>query len=339
MLLAFTAAWRTVTREKKKVWVGRMRNLWMSVVIGGFAATAILLPHDADAAGKRRARPSLNSAGFVKTRVAPQSLLTESDIAGNLALRSQAAMIVERDSGQILFAKNSAAVQPIASITKLMTAMVAIDSQAALEEPVRIETEDMDSLRGTRSRLRVGEVLRRSDLLRLALMASENSAAAALARANPAGLSAFIAAMNRKASELGMLDTRFADSTGLSSGNVSTAKDLVKMVETASNYALIREFSTTPSVMLTQLDTGREVEFRNTNMLVREDEWDISLSKTGYINASGQCLVMNATILGRPTVIVLLDSSGRLSRIHDAVRVKKWLEGNQRVLLSPRYES
>jgi serine-type D-Ala-D-Ala endopeptidase (penicillin-binding protein 7) len=296
----------------------------------------------AHAASKKTIRPvalSSNKAGrLAKTSVDARRFDMTPRVDQNeaLNLRSQSALVLDRESAEVLYSKNTDAVQPIASITKLMTAITVIDTHVDLDEPIKIDMEDMDFLRGTRSRLRVGEVLRRSDLLRLALMASENRAAAALARSHPGGVVDFVTLMNKKAQQLGLKDTRFSDATGLSSANVSTARDLAKLVAAGAAYPLIREYSTTPSLLLTQLDTGHEIEFRNTNLLVRSADWTINVSKTGYINESGQCLVMDAVIDGRALVIVLLDSSGRLSRIGDANRVKKWLETNQRVLSSPR---
>jgi D-alanyl-D-alanine endopeptidase (penicillin-binding protein 7) len=246
---------------------------------------------------------------------------------GNLKLRSAAALVVSQDQGQLLYAKNTDAVMPIASITKLMTAMVVLDSGLPLDEEVTIDQADVDVLKGTRSRLKVGVVLTRRELLKLALMASENRAAAALARANPGGLPVFVQAMNQKARDLGMRDTRFLDSTGLNPGNVSTAHDLAMMVYAGYQYPLIREFTTSESHRIAFSDRRkRTVAFRNSNGLVRSHHWEIGLSKTGYINEAGRCLVMQATIAAKPVIIVLLDSWGKLSRIADANRIKRWVE-------------
>jgi D-alanyl-D-alanine endopeptidase (penicillin-binding protein 7) len=217
---------------------------------------------------------------------------------------------------------------PIASITKLMTAMVVLDSGLPLDELVAIEPADVDTLKGTRSRLNIGMILSRRELLKLALMASENRAAAALARSYPGGMQAFIPAMNQKAQELGMRDTRFLDATGLNPGNVSTAQDLAMMVNAGYQYALIREFTTSDSHRIALTDRRhRVVAFRNSNGLVRSGHWEIGLSKTGYISEAGRCLVMQATIAAKPVIIVLLDSWGKLSRIADANRIKHWVEG------------
>jgi D-alanyl-D-alanine endopeptidase (penicillin-binding protein 7) len=256
----------------------------------------------------------------------------DSDVAARqreLKLRSAAALVLELGDGQLLYAKNTDAVMPIASITKLMTAIVVLDSGLPLDEPVNIEAADVDTLKGTRSRLKVGMTLNRYELLKLALMASENRAAAALARSFPGGIRAFVPAMNQKARDLGMQDTRFLDATGLNPGNVSTAQDLAIMVNAGYQYPLIREFTTSDShrIALSGRRYHRVVAFRNSNGLVRSRQWDIGLSKTGYISEAGRCLVMQATIAAKPVIIVLLDSWGKLSRVGDANRIKRWVEG------------
>ena len=240
-------------------------------------------------------------------------------------LHSEIALIYDQRTRHPLYAKNSDATAPIASITKLMTAMVVLDAQLPLDEEICIDVADIDTVKGTHSRLRIGMTLSRSELLKLALMASENRAASALARSYPGGYNAAIAAMNAKARELGMHDTRFLDPTGLSSNNVSTAYDLVKMVAAARDYALIHQYTTAASHSVDGW-RGREMRFVNTNPLVRNASWDIGVSKTGYISEAGRCLVMEATINRRPVIIVLLDSWGKFTRVGDANRVKKWIE-------------
>ena len=242
-----------------------------------------------------------------------------------LALKSAAVFVLDPSDGRVVYSKNITAVQPIASITKLMTAMVVLDGQLELGEFVEISQEDVDALKHTRSRLQVGTLLTRDDLLRLALMASENRAAAALGRAYPGGTGAFIRAMNRKANELDMTSTRFVDSTGLSSENVSTAEDLAKMVTAAYRYPLIQQYTTLTDHAVA-LNRGRLLSYHNSNGLVPDVQWQINVSKTGYISEAGRCLVMQARISEKPFVIVLLDSWGRYTRIADANRVKKWLE-------------
>ena len=244
--------------------------------------------------------------------------------AGAPELKSSAALVVDQ-SGRALFAKNVDHVVPIASITKLMTAMVVMDAGLPLTERIVISENDKDLLKGTRSRLHIGTALTRRELLQLALMASENRAAEALSRVYPGGTKAFVAAMNQKAVELGMWRTRFVDGTGLSSDNVSTAHDLTKMVAAAYHYPLIREF-TTDSGTTVQVGNGRTMSYNNSNRLVKSHEWQIGLSKTGYISEAGRCLVMQAKIAGKPVIIVLLDSWGKMTRIGDANRIKRWME-------------
>ena len=242
-----------------------------------------------------------------------------------LSLHSSAALVLDQDTGRVLYGKNATNIAPIASITKLMTAMVVLDANLDPEEPIAITEDDVDWLRGSRSRLKPGTVLTRDEMLRLALMASENRAASALGRAYPGGKAAFIAAMNQKAQVLGMAGTRYADSTGLSSTNVSTAEDLATLVRAAHLYPKIREYSTATNFSVNL--GGRTSEFHNTNRLVSNPTWDIGVSKTGFINEAGRCLVMQAAFAGRNVVIVLLDSWGKLSRIGDATRIRHWLEG------------
>ncbi|BCZ77421.1 peptidase [Paraburkholderia terrae] len=248
-----------------------------------------------------------------------------------LMLRSSVAYVVDQNTSESLFDKNSRAVVPIASITKLMTAMVVLDSKAAMTEQVEVTDEDRDYEKNTGSRLSVGSVLSREDMLHIALMASENRAAAALSRYFPGGRPAFMAAMNAKAKSLGMTDTHFENPTGLTSQNVSSARDLVKMVNAAYQYPMIRRFSTDRSY---EVYTGkRTIAYNSTNALVRNPTWDIGLQKTGFINEAGECLVMQATIHDRPMIMVLLDSSGKYSRFADAQRLRTWLDngGEQRI--------
>nr|WP_175800931.1 D-alanyl-D-alanine endopeptidase [Burkholderia anthina] len=247
------------------------------------------------------------------------------DTPDALALRSSVAYVVDQNTGEPLFDKNSHAVVPIASISKLMTSMVVLDSKAPMNEQIEVTDEDRDYEKNTGSRLSVGSILSREDMLHIALMASENRAAAALSRYYPGGRPAFIAAMNAKAKALGMNDTHFENSTGLSSSNVSSARDLVKMVNAAYQYPMIRQFSTDRTY---DVNTGkRNLVYNSTNALIRGNgSWDIGLQKTGFINEAGECLVMQATIHGRPMVMVLLDSFGKYSRFADAARLRNWLD-------------
>jgi D-alanyl-D-alanine endopeptidase (penicillin-binding protein 7) len=245
----------------------------------------------------------------------------------NLSVRSAAALVIDLEQGQPVYEKNPGSVMPIASITKLMTAMVVLDAQLPLDQPITITDDDLDAMKGTRSRLPVGAVLTRRELLRLALMASENSAAAALGRSYPGGTPAFVAAMNRKAREVGTRSTYYVEPTGLSSSNVSTARDLGQIVRASYRYELIRDYSTTESYEV-EIADGRERLFHNTNGLVRSGEWDIGVQKTGYISEAGRCLVMQVTIAAKPYIIVLLDAVGRYTRIADANRIKRWIEAH-----------
>jgi D-alanyl-D-alanine endopeptidase (penicillin-binding protein 7) len=246
------------------------------------------------------------------------------DTPDALMLRSSVAYVIDQNTGESLFDKNSRAVVPIASITKLMTSMVVLDSKEPMTDQIEVTDEDRDYEKNTGSRLSVGSVLSREDMLHIALMASENRAAAALSRYFPGGRPAFLAAMNAKARQLGMTDTHFENPTGLTSQNVSSARDLVKMVNAAYQYPLIRKFSTDHSY---EVYTGkRSLAYNSTNALVRNPTWDIGLQKTGFINEAGECLVMQATIHGRPMIIVLLDSSGKYSRFADATRLRTWLD-------------
>lgn len=259
---------------------------------------------------------------------AKQSARIEAANRSEPALASTTALVLDARTGQTLYAKNADEAAPIASITKLMTAMVVIDAKLPLDEAVQLASEDIDTIKGSKSRLPIGTHFRRDDLIRLALMASDNRAALALGRAYPGGTTAFVQAMNAKATAIGLQHTRFVDAAGLSPGNVASATDLGKLVAAASEYELIREYSTTPSADVTLPNSGRKVGFVNTNALVRSSDWNIGLSKTGYISEAGKCLVMMARISNQPVVIVLLDSWGRLTRIGDANRIRKWLEKN-----------
>lgn len=247
-----------------------------------------------------------------------------------LTLQSGVAMIVDDREGIMLYGRDIERRRPIASLTKLMTALVILESGLPLDEPIAITHEDRDRLRGTRSRLSFGAVFTRHDLLRAALGASDNRAAAALGRTYPGGDEAMFRAMNEKAQKLGMTQTRFADASGLDNGNVSTANDLVRLVNETRKHQLFQTMTTTPTFRITDQKSGRQVAFRNTNRLVHRDSWDIGLSKTGYTAAAGNCLIMQATIAERPLTIVLLNSWGKLSRYGDARRIQQWLQKAER---------
>ncbi len=240
-----------------------------------------------------------------------------------LELKSSVALVMDQQTNEVLLSKNSDAVLPIASITKLMTAVVVTAAQLPMNETLTITQEDVDTEKGSRSRLRVGTQLTREEMLHLALMSSENRAAHALGRNYPGGLSAFVEAMNAKAALLGMGDTHYVEPTGLSSKNQSSAKDLATLVKAAYEHPIIRELSTSPEY---SVEVGnRELQFRTTNALVRNPSWDIGLQKTGYISEAGRCLVMQAKLAGRQLIMVFLDSAGKYSRLGDAERVRRWL--------------
>jgi D-alanyl-D-alanine endopeptidase (penicillin-binding protein 7) len=239
-------------------------------------------------------------------------------------VRSHSALVVRTDTGEVLYSKNADQAVPIASITKLMTAMVVIDAGQPLDEQLQITNAELDRLRGTSSRLAVGTRLSRRQALLLALMSSENRAAAALLRTYPGGKAAGVTAMNRKARALGMTHSHFVEATGLSGDNRSTPGDLVRLVQAASGYPLIRDYSTREefTIMVGRYPT----RYRNTNPLVRNPAWDIDITKTGYLNEAGRCLVMKARITDTPVVMVLMNSWGTLTRVGDANRVRRWLE-------------
>ena len=241
-----------------------------------------------------------------------------------IALRSSSALVQDAGTGEVVFGKNADAVVPIASITKLMTAMVILDSGLDLEEKVVLSREDAVGMKGSRSRLRTGLSISRGDLLLLALMSSENRAAAALGHSYPGGLEVFVDAMNAKAAVIEMNESRFVEPTGLSPANVSTASDLAKLVRAAHEYPLIREYSTKDRATIRA--SKRPLAYGNTNGLVRSKYWEIELSKTGYISEAGRCLVMHVRLAEKDLIVVLLDSWGKQSRIGDANRIKKWLE-------------
>jgi len=270
-----------------------------------------------------------DSLGFAKSSKSPANHRRYASqdiqrISKMPVLYSSCALIEDQQTSAFLVQKNATAVVPIASITKLMTAMVILDTRLDLQESLVITRDDMDMLRHSRSRLSVGTRLTRQEALLLALMASENRAAHALSRVYPGGTIAFIGAMNTKARSLGLLHTRFTDPAGLSSGNVSSALDLAKMTNAACQYPLIRDFSTREEI---KIKSGRRcLSFSNTNRLIRSSRWQIGLSKTGFIDESGRCLVMQASVAQRPVVIVLLDAQGTLTRFGDANRIKKWME-------------
>ena len=240
-----------------------------------------------------------------------------------LDLKSSVALVIDQDTNEVLFSKNPNAVLPIASITKLMTALVVIEAGLPLDETLVVDQDDVSATVGSSSRLRVGTQLSRGEMLHLALMSSENRAAHVLGRTYPGGIRTFMAAMNTKAQTLGMRGTRYVEPTGLSPDNQSTAEDLTRLVRAAAAHPIIRDLSTSPEASVPV--GSRQMQFRNTNGLVRNPEWEIGLQKTGYISAAGRCLVMQTQLAGRKLIMVLLDSAGKYSRMGDAERIRKWL--------------
>jgi serine-type D-Ala-D-Ala endopeptidase (penicillin-binding protein 7) len=243
-----------------------------------------------------------------------------------LSLKSNVALVIDQDANRVLYEKNTHAVLPIASITKVMTSLVVMDAKLPLDEILTITDEDVDYQKNTSSRLKLGQRLTRQEMLLLALMSSENRAASALGRYYPGGKSAFVAAMNRKAKELGMNDSRFVDSNGLSSHNVSSAYDLGRLVFAAAQNSLIRSFSTSLNYNIVG-PNGNILDYKNTNRLVKQGNWEILMQKTGYISEAGKCLVLQAKVMGRSVIIVLLDAAASAGRFNDALRIKAWLEG------------
>ena len=278
-----------------------------------------------DAHGGRRVvvRQGVNLVHFEAARPSFGQIYGLHNTADSLELKSSVALVVDQDTNEVLFSKNSLAVLPIASLTKLMTAVVVTEARLPLNETLTVSDADIDTEKGSRSRLKVGTQLTREEMLHLALMSSENRAAHVLGRYYPGGIDAFVAAMNRKAHDLGMNDTHYVEPTGLSSLNQSSARDLATLVNAAHQHQIIRELSTSPEY---QVEVGnRPLQFRNTNGLVRSPSWDIGLQKTGYITEAGRCLVMQARMAGRKLIMVFLDSAGKYSRIGDAERVRRWV--------------
>jgi len=321
--------------------------------MGLVVAATLVLPTAADAATRKKARATASHAVAKSThgarvargavvvrngrrvkqiatvmRVEPASpsfgqLAGLHKTADSLDLKSSVALVLDSDTNEVLFSKNPQAVLPIASLTKLMTALVVTEAKQPLNEQITVSDDDIDTEKNSRSRLRVGTTLSREEMLHLALMSSENRAAHALGRSYPGGLDAFVAAMNQKAHELGMHDTHYVEPTGLSSRNQSSARDLATLVQAAQEQPMIREFSTSPEF---EVEVGnRPTQFRTTNALVRSPAWDIVLQKTGYITEAGRCLVMQAKMAGRRLTMVFLDSAGKYSRIGDAERVRRWV--------------
>jgi D-alanyl-D-alanine endopeptidase (penicillin-binding protein 7) len=320
-----------------------LKRLLHTVALSALVFALMPATH-ADAAQKRVAKKAAHSSAAKATRVSKSfSASRRASIVrlapprpsfGHLAglqsaddpldLKSSVALVIDQDTREVLFRKNDNAVLPIASLTKLMTGMIVSEAKLSMDDMITITQDDVDTEKGSSSRLKVGTTLTRGELMHLSLMSSENRAAHALGRTYPGGMSAFVEAMNAKARLLGMKDTRYVEPTGLSSRNQSSANDLANLVAAASSDPLLRQLSTSPGH---EVDIGNKtLKYNNTNRLVHNPEWDIGLQKTGYISEAGQCLVMQAKVAGRKLIMVFLDSAGKLSRLGDAERVRRWVE-------------
>jgi D-alanyl-D-alanine endopeptidase (penicillin-binding protein 7) len=330
-----------------KTW-GTSLIMRVGVWAAGLAASVCVLTAPAFAASGALALPVVKAKGTAivgstlvparrKVRVAErpsaaqkQGLRSAEDA---LALKSSAALVLDQDTDEVLFSKNADAVLPIASITKLMTAIVVLDAAQPMDESIKVSKVALDTPKNNRSRLQVGTTLTRGELMHLALMSSENRAAYSIGAAYPGGLPALVEAMNHKAVELGMSDSHFVEPTGLSSDNRSSAQDLALLVRAAYQHPVLREYSTATEASVA---VGRRtVQFHNTNSLVRNPTWEIGLQKTGYISEAGRCLVMQAQFAGRKLILVLLDSAGRYSRVGDAERIRRWLDAMPSTPLTP----
>jgi D-alanyl-D-alanine endopeptidase (penicillin-binding protein 7) len=305
---------------------------FMSVSIYAADGDTVRKPANAAKAAQQAVKPApkarkVAKAKQVDTRPSYGRTAGLHQSADALDLRSSVALVIDQDTHEVLLRKNDQAVLPIASLTKLMTGLVISDANLSHSEMIAITQEDVDTEKGSSSRLAVGSVLSRGDLLHLALMSSENRAAHALGRTYPGGLPTFVKAMNDRARGLGMASTNYVEPTGLSSRNQSSATDLAVLVGAAYNVPLLRELSTSPG---REVAVGRRtLQYNTTNRLVKSPNWDIGLQKTGYISEAGQCLVMQTKVSGRKLIMVFLDSAGKLSRIADAERVRRWVETNQ----------
>lgn len=280
---------------------------------------------------KRNTTSRQQQASTRKKAVTPPAQMVQSNSANDpstnkLNLLSSSVVIYDTKNGEVLFEKQANEVRPIASLTKLMTAMVVLDAKLSMSEVLTVTDKDVDRLRHSRSKLPVGSALTRKDMLLLSLAASENRAASSLAHNYPGGFTAFVAAMNAKSRALNLNNTRFVESTGLDDRNVSTASDLVKLIVAANKYPVIREMSTTGTDYVMEQRRHHKIGFMNTNALVRNKGWDVNVSKTGYIIPAGYCLVMHTVINNRSLAVILLNSQGKHSKFGDANRIKKWLQ-------------
>lgn len=275
----------------------------------------------------------LTSASYAAETYISAKEIREHARPATLSLRSHIALVFDSRDNEVIFSRNADDIVPVASISKLMTAMVILDANLDMDEAITISKEDKDRIRYSRSRLKKGMIFSRRDLLNIALAASENRAASALARTYPGGSRAFVEAMNNKAQKLGLLKTHFDDAAGLGNENVSTAQELMQIVQAASDYPEIRQYTTQTRESITDLKKNREIVFGNTNRLIHRIAWPITLSKTGYTGDAGNCLVMKTAINDRPVIVVLLNSWGKLSKYGDSKRIKNWLTKIERKVI------
>ena len=299
-------------------------------VVAGVVGLSAFLAHGTEPTGTTPVAITAPPPAIPARPLIKASELLEHTNPRRLGLRSDVALVFDESDEVALYERNSDRPRPIASLTKLMTALVVLEARLPLTEEVTVTNDDRDRLRGSRSRLPFKTTLTRQDLLLVALAASDNRAAAALARTYPGGTAAFVRAMNDTAQRLGMTRSRFADAAGLNSGNISSARDLVKLVAALETHPLIAKLSTHERFVLIDQRSGRRLTFVNTNRFVRSDRWDIALSKTGYTADAGNCLVMRANIADRPLTIVLLNSWGKLTKYGDSQRIRDWLMQSER---------
>jgi len=327
--------WGSALKQIARGW----GTLWLSMCLAGMvhaaeptkSATTTAAKKAVSQTQRQKAKTKPPVKARVDTRPSFGKVAGLHQVSDELSLKSSVALVVDQETQEVLLSKNDTAVLPIASITKLMTGLLINEAQLPLDEMITITQDDVDTEKGSSSRLQVGTSLARGELLHLALMASENRAAHALGRTYPGGLHHFVGLMNQKAKDIGMTDTRFVEPTGLSSKNQSSAKDLVTLVQTAYREPLLRDLSTSDSHVV---DVGRHsLKYKTTNRLINNPSWDIGLQKTGYISEAGQCLVMQTKIAGRKLIMVFLDSAGKLSRIADAERVRRWVEAKHRAVV------
>ncbi len=308
------------TPVRKTVKAATARSARVKVQMAGGKTTSL---HKVSVKQKPAVRSNVVRASVVQRPSMGEALgLRGNDDA--LDLNSSVALVIDQQTNEVLFSKNDSAVLPIASLTKLMTGLVVADAELDMNEMITITSDDIDTVKGSRSRLAVGTTLSRGEMMHLALMSSENRAANALGRTYPGGLQEFVRLMNQKAASLGMADTRYVEPTGLSSLNQSSARDLATLVSVAYQRPILRSLSTSPGY---EVELGRRtLHYNNSNRLIKNPDWEIGLQKTGYISEAGRCLVMQAKVAGRQLIMVFLDSAGKVSRMQDAERVRRWVE-------------